>query len=216
MASESLVESLIQQGLIEIDQKYGKNGSRPRIYYGVEHTIDVINDFTSIGRLALERGKITVEELQLGKLAASHHDNDKDASHGEAERNSAGIIAKRMAKTGAFAIEAIDRVWRMIDCTKVEHEGNKVLQFPGSDYLCKALCDADLAALGKPFETFKEVSTRFYRDINDNPEAVPGREFWIAEIELLESHTYFTSEANELFPYQAENAEQLKKLISKP
>lgn len=210
MATKESHASLIAEGLAEVERRYGMTGISPKLYHGLEHTLEVREAGLQIGRLAVERGKILLEDLPLIDLATCWHDAFRDAPPGEAERISARMLVDRMKRTGEFSLDAMSKVGSMIVGTTVKLVGNTVIQLTGDDYPSKILADADLSALGKPFDVFEPAMLRFYRELHENPSAVPDESFLRGEIELLESHEFFTEEARELFPHQTQNAQCIR------
>lgn len=212
MNSERAASLLIEQGLAELDSRYGANGLRPKQYHSVHHTLEVMGDAVTMARLAAQRGEIQEEDIPLIRLAACYHDFEHDLPRGEAEARSAQIVMDRMQRLGAFGVNAITKTGSLIVGTTVKFVEEKLVQAASNDYAEQILADADLAPLGKPFRVFWDRTTNLFSEELDPKPFVPDRDFYIKEAKILKAHQFYTREARELFPYQQENIRKLEQL----
>lgn len=212
MNKERAASLLIEQGLAELDSRYGENGLRPKRYHSVYHTLEVMSDSVAMARLAAQRGEIDREDISLIRLAACYHDFEHDLPRGEAEARSAQVVMERMQRLGAFGVSAIAKTGSLIVGTTVKFVEDKLVQAASSDYAEQILADADLAPLGKPFRTFWDRTVNLFSEELDPRPFVPDRDFYIKEAKILKGHQFYTREAKELFPHQQENILKLEQL----
>lgn len=204
------VDELTKHALSEIARKYDSGDSR-RPYHNTTHTLHVIGDVNTLGRLA----KLHSAENQLLQVAAAFHDvvhnGDDDPTN---ERKSADYAVKCMKGYPVFSKAHIKVVQKAILATKCIQKYPKITQSPGKDYMSQLVCDADLASFGKPFDEFYESAMYYFEELyGAGHESTDQYAKYIqAEIVLLGNHEFWTNEANTLFPNIATNIVNLRKL----
>lgn len=204
---------MIDEGLAELKQKYGSNGTEAKSYHNEEHAKDVMAAARTIGDMAAAAGKIARDDVPLLELAACYHDMEHSLLGRQNEDASAAIIMQKMRQAGVFSDEEIGKVKRMIEATIVEFPGGTFTQSATDDYITQIMADADMANLGKEFEVYWDRARKLWSEHHSNRiQMTPGEldDFINSQITFLQSHTYYTPETEALFPHKASTIARLQ------
>lgn len=216
MAQRTALITEIQNAAFEkIQRDYGHLP-----YHNLSHTEFVVN---AAQKLAKDR-KLPKSEQELLVLAAAAHDvvldadsltRDYDAKN---ERASGEWLTTRMAKhPEAFSDEDRCRASLIIEATTVKHrkEGLNQSALPGHA-LSELLCDADLAALGSPWDIYEEKMRAYFNEIHPNGTPLDWRDYLKLQVSILREHHYYTEEAQKRFHHLKENAARVETLLGYP
>lgn len=207
------VERIKTSVLKLIDRKYGPAGNEPKFYHNTKHTLAVLAAAEEISNLAFSRGLISERDRQLVTIAAVCHDSHHSAKRRNNELLSANFAKSQMRKAGVFTDAEQDLVWNMIMATQVKFTDKKVYQSArAGNYMDQLLADADLSNLGQPFEQYWQGTSNLYQENH----GAPGSTKEVARfgLEFIKKHSFYTKEANQLFPHQADNIVHLQELLS--
>ncbi len=196
--------ALGREALEEIADKYDENGTSPKAYHNTAHTLDVVEATDLIAHAR------RVPYRQYGNLiiAAIFHDYEHDQSEfGVNESESVMAAVSAMSKTGKFTKEDYREVSDLIMSTLTQVARGRITQNVPSEYIPgMIIADADLSAFGRPPGAYWERALNLYQEyggeITDNSAL---KKFAAAQVEILDKHRFFTTEAEELFPYRWEN-----------
>jgi predicted metal-dependent HD superfamily phosphohydrolase len=197
--------------------KYDENGISPHAYHNGRHSLDVEQAAVAIGIRAVANGKITHKSTTLLEIAPPFHDIEQGLGSGANEIESADIAVEQMEDTGAFEVWEIEAVNQMILSTITTFVDGVMKQSADAEglddemvYLCRIMADADLATLGAPWETYwNRVEGLQLELLGEDPTAEARRTFLEGQLRLLQNHVFFTDEARELYPYQADHIGRL-------
>jgi predicted metal-dependent HD superfamily phosphohydrolase len=209
-------DGLITDGLALVEQKYGLQSSDYLAYHNTEHTNDVMRAAEAIGHAAQLQGKITELDVELLILAACYHDAEHGMHGSDNEHESIHIVTKKMFDSGAFTEHEIAKIEALIKATIVLSSTDGIIQSATNDYATQILADADLSNFGKPFKEFWDRSKKYQLEYSKVPfeelnKAAQGK-FITSQIKVLQKHTYYTPEANEIFGHKLQNIEYLKNM----
>ncbi|MFO0882022.1 MAG: hypothetical protein U0491_01050 [Candidatus Saccharimonadales bacterium] len=203
-------KKLINDCLIELDQKYGSNSKHFLPYHNAEHAHDVMDAAVLIGK----EQKLDSHTIELLELAACFHDIEHGIGRGEDEKASARIASERMTSIG-YSTEDAHRVTEMILATTVDFRDGAINQSATDDITTQIIADADLASFGRPFATFWDRSLKL-RQENGHTSELVGQEkqdFLRSQISVLEKHSFYTEAAAQIFSHTAENIIALRALL---
>lgn len=209
---EKATSLLVKAAYATIEAKYGPEGTNPKPYHNVMHTRDVVEALSELADLALSRGKITDRDKALLLIAGAFHDTEHDFKSGQNEAASADIAAAAMRNETLFTLSDQNKVQAMIMATEVQLiDGYPVQLVPDNNFFAGLMADADLSSLGRPTSFFRDRSYAMFREMfGDNASATDRYAFLRIEERLLSQHQFFTPEARELFPHQAENLADIR------
>lgn len=212
------INLLIDQALVEIEEKYGKNGTHPLTYHNTEHTKDVINAVELMGKQAVGVNNITDRDLQLLQLAASYHDIEHGL-HGRAnEDKSIEIVTAKMKQHTVFSSNDINIVKKLILATITNVDNGTIVQSATENYLEEIIADADLSAFGREFDIFWDRSKKLYNEHHilhfDDIDTVQKIMYIQTQIEILTKHRYYTKDAKHIFNQKHQNITKLYKLLN--
>lgn len=167
-------------------------------YHSFPHTEDVL---TEALRLAL-CDELSDRDCHLLAIAAVMHDTGfiKQAQHNEPI--GAANAREAMTRHGGYSEAEIALVEQMIQDTALVVRDGKLRQVPNTE-LSKYLLDADLGNFGR--DDFFEKSMLQFRE-----SSMDWDDFQLRTLELLESHTWHTAAAQQLWQVQKE--ENLREL----
>lgn len=213
MDTSAATKYLIEQGLEHIRESYGPRSAYPQAYHNAEHAEDVMNATKLIAAEAAIQDKIPTNYVDLLVLAACYHDavHKHPANDGQDETASAQMIADKMHATGAFAEEHIAIVGTAIMATRWRIDSNTIRQAVSDDYTTLILADADLASVGRPFDTFWDRSLKLKQE-QGNTQSDP--DYIAAQLTFLRNYRFLTPEAEEHFPHRAANIQHLEELLA--
>ena len=205
--------SLINDGLVLVDTKYGPHSSNYLAYHNAEHTCDVIEAAEKIGLAAFNNSKITELDVELLILAACYHDAEHGMHGSNNEYESIRIVTEKMKGTGEFTEQEISKVAELIKATIVVSSKKGIVQSATNDYATQILADADLNAFGKPYEVYWDRSKKYYEErvgaSFDSADASEQRHFIDGQINVLQTHKYYTKEAETVYPNTSSNVTKL-------
>lgn len=212
------IDLLIDQALLEIEAKYGKNGTYPLTYHNTEHTKDVINAVELMGKQAVRVNNITDRDLHLLRLAASCHDIEHGL-HGRAnEDKSIEIVTTKMKQHTVFSSNDIKIVKNLILATITKVQNNVIIQSASDNYLEQIITDADLSAFGRDFDIFWDRSQKLYLEHSNVHYAditIDQKTSYIqSQIKILSNHTFYTKEAKQIFNQKSQNISKLYQLLN--
>jgi predicted metal-dependent HD superfamily phosphohydrolase len=206
-------EAIVEKQLLRIDQLYGPGGRFPQKYHNRQHTIDVVASTRAIAGLALERGKITEQDVPLLVIAAGGHDLFYDPKRkGHNEKRSAEITIDMMKPFTCFEPEHVRDVGKLVMATTVKSFFPRLIQsVDPADYRTGIIADADLFSFGMPFPEFKPRAFAYLDElVETNQQRL--MQYLDGECVLLENHQWHTAEAAELFPHVVENVDAVRGL----
>jgi len=210
---EQAVDELIDIAQKRIKQEYGEGGPNYHAYHNTAHTQSAIDAAVAL----CERASIPPRESGLCRLAVAFHDvvHNGDSAP-DNEQLSADFASTMMKTSRLFTSKDIKHVEHVILATKCVQKYPKIIQSPlPHDYLAKLVCDADLSSFGKPYEDFYNSAIAFYVELYGNKEnPVQLRKYLEVELTLLSNHTFWTKEAEELFPNASDNYKILAKKLA--
>ena len=214
---EKAAWELADEALVIVDAKFGPQGSQPKGYHNLEHSRDdVVDGVVEIADLALSRDKITLKDKTFLIIGAGFHDVTQELGSGMNEWSSAKTARSAMRKKAIFDSGDEDTVDRIIMATRVEFKDGVMRQLvPKGDFLAELLADADLSSLGRPWETYWERATGLFTELLEgkDPTMQDKISFIETQVTLLTNHEFYTEEARECFPHQAENLESVQAIL---
>lgn len=206
---EHVIFLLVEDGLTEIERRYGPDGLEPKPYHNANHTRDVIDAAIQLADAAIETGKIKPKDKDLLILAACYHDFEHGLGSGLDEAESARYICGKMRESGYFSNDEIAEVYKMIMATQVYFiEGQLHQSAAPDDIMTQLMADADLSTLGKSPPIYWDRARRYLAEVSgrtDAPTAGDLVSFSLAQDSFLCAHQFYTEEARHLFPYHDEN-----------
>ncbi len=206
-------EAIVEQQLLRIDRLYGPDGRFPQKYHNRQHTIDVVASTRAIAALALEKGKITDQDVPILVIAAGGHDLFYDPKRkGHNEKRSAEITVNMMKPFTCFEPEHVEDVGKLVIATTVKSFFPRLIQnVDPADYRTGIIADADSSSFGMPFPEFK---SRAFAYLDELVETTQQRlmQYLDGECVLLENHQWHTAEAAELFPNVLGNIDAIRGL----
>lgn len=218
MIKEKIIHQIIDEGIALIDTKYGKDSPHYLAYHNTEHARDVMDAAVRIGEIAYINGVISKDDIALLELAACYHDAEHGKHGSENELESIAILAGKMQKTDAFTEEDIEKVTAMIKATIVQSVKGSIVQSATENYLTKILADADLCSFGKPLEIFWDRSKKLLfentKTVFDSLGMQEKASYINRQIDVLQTHTYYTQEAFKLYPNKQENITKLRSILT--
>lgn len=205
---EQACEDLINIAQQRIADEY--DGGRPnyRAYHNSNHTQSVINATVELCKHA----NTPHRKASLCKLAAAYHDVVHNGDSDPANEQLSADFATTMMKTSKlFTAQDVKHVQHMILATKCTQKYPKIIQSPPShDYESKLLCDADLASFGKPYDEFYASAMNYFYELHGQDASDEElRKYKYIERTLLQNHSFWTEEANSLYPHAPENYRRL-------
>lgn len=200
-------------GLESIDRRYGPNSKNHKKYHNADHPRNIVRPAVeAICRLA----GVPIRERKLLEHAAIYHDYFNGIYRGLDEELSAKAAVRAMEETGVFYAADSSLVRWVIPGTACQLEGPHIYQKAAEmDEYAQILADADLAAIGMPPEISWPSAISLHEEFYPDMPLVGGEIIKLAqfEIEVQRNHTYFTSEAQELFPHKHQNIDYLQSII---
>ena len=211
-AFEQTCEDLIEIAQRRIAEEYDEGCPHYHAYHNSTHTQNVIDATLKL----CERAGTPRRKACLCKLAAAYHDivHNGDSAP-ENEPLSADFAAIMMKTSKHFTTHDIKRVQHMILATICTQKYPKITQSPlPHDYEAKLLCDADKAGFGKPYDEFIKSAMDFFHELHgDEAGDEELRKYNEIECTLLSNHSFWTKEANELFPFAQDNYKKLTRSL---
>ncbi len=170
-------------------------------YHNFEHELDVYAD---VGVLALLEG-FSNKERHLLKTAGLVHDALFEPGYPYNEERTASFVKKTLPNLPYgldYSPEDTKTVARVVLATKPPTNPKNKLE--------QALCDADVANLGKP--EFYEKSNKLREELS-----VKDDEKWYQmQLDFLNSHKYYTKSARKLWnPGKREHIRELEKKLKR-
>jgi hypothetical protein len=189
--------------LTEIEQRYGPQGETPKAYHNAEHTEEVIDASQKIGEVACQSGRIDSNDIPVLMVAAAYHDIEHTGANGRDERVSADRAQDAMRQQGEFDTKQIAMVRTTILATRSRLISNRIVQeVTDTYYMPNILADADLAYLGKPFDSYMSRALLFLEEKHAEGKSpwATREDFMLTQAPLLGNHRFHTREAAGLFP----------------
>jgi predicted metal-dependent HD superfamily phosphohydrolase len=214
---ELVARSLVDKALMELEKLYRVDSTDPKAYHNREHAMEVIDAAEQIANELIAHDLLSPDEGDLVVIAAAYHDISHQKGRQTNEEESAALAEEAMRATGLFSEEEIARVKSAILATKVSFPEGKFQQniSEDSDILSKILADADLASLGRDYDSFWKSSLNLWRE-NEGRSTVTYEEityYMPGEIKFLKDHRFHTQEAETLFPNKPANIAELERLL---
>lgn len=208
----SLITTIQQTAFEKIRKDYSHLA-----YHNLSHTEFVLK---SALELAMDKN-LPESERELLTLAASAHDVIQDHNpltpnyNADNERESANWLITQMKQyPDAFSDNDLYRIPIIIAATYVKHreDGLKQSALTGHQ-LSELLCDADLAALGSPWNIYEPIMTAYYNELHPNSTPKDWKSYLELQVPILLQHHYYTQEAQKRFSHLRENAEKVEKML---
>lgn len=177
----------------------GADLSKDFLYHDLSHTLDVYKSASHLGELC----NISEEEMLLLQTAALYHDVGLIFSlEGHEEKGTE--IVKEVLPDFEYTPKQIELINSMILSTALPQSPKTPLE--------ELLCDADLDYLGR--DDFFVLASRLHLEWNRmGVKKMPFQDWIIMEKHFLETHTYFSKQAQDLrCAGQQENLNQLKSI----
>ena len=211
-ARTSLIQTIQQAAFSKIEQDYGHLA-----YHNLTHTKFVLQSALQLG----DDRNLPESEQELLTLAASAHDviQDHDSLadnyNADNERESGEwLVAHMKQHPDAFPNQDMHRILIIIAATYVKHREDGLQQSALNGHqLSELLCDADLAALGNPWEIYEPHMKTYYQELHLNGTDKDWENFLRLQVEILREHHYYTQEAQQRFHHLRENAEQIEEML---
>jgi predicted metal-dependent HD superfamily phosphohydrolase len=212
MQRTSIVEVIKQAALDKIQQNYSELA-----YHNLGHTEFVLQEAL---KLAQDRG-LSESETELLTLAAVAHDviHDEDPLdndyNAENEHASGTWLVNQMRQfEGAFTEKDLVRIPIIIDATYVKHREDELRQSALTGHqLSELLCDADLGALGSPWDVYFPKMKAIYDETMPKGKDEDWKEFLELQIVILLQHHYYTPEGQKRYSHLRENAEKVEEML---
>ncbi len=205
----------IQQAALQIIQEHYKE----RPYHNATHTGFVIESAI----LLAQDADLPQDQLELLTLmAAAHdliqaHDPLADSYLGENENKSADWLAEQMENASEFAEDEIEQARRGIESTYIRHREDGIKQSAEfGDFLSELLCDADLANLGSPWDTYFPKMKAYFKEIVPDATKEEWEHYLRLQVPILLQHHYYTTVAQERFHHLRANATKIEELLKNP
>ena len=157
-------------------------------YHNINHIRDVLQSAITIG----ESEKLSIEELNMLKIAALFHDAGFIYTAKGHEEKGADMVKEYLPEYG-FSPDQIQQIENMILATRIPQTPTTKLE--------KILCDADLDYLGR--EDFYQIGNTLFEEMKTHGVVETEREWNLVQKTFLESHRYHTS-------YGKTNREKIK------
>ena len=167
---EKEVNVICEAALQEVARKYGTgigDGETPLAYHHLGHTLDVDHMFLALAARSLQNQNIKVQDIDLGRMAASCHDMEHGLGRGASEDFCSAWLRQAMYEADCFSAEEIDAGDLMVQATKVWFDDGYAIQRPGKLYLCKLIADADLSNLGRDKVTYWYWSMALLKEMKE-------------------------------------------------
>ncbi|PIR13320.1 MAG: hypothetical protein COV50_06225 [Flavobacteriales bacterium CG11_big_fil_rev_8_21_14_0_20_35_7] len=186
-------------------------------YHNLSHTEFVLK---SALELAMDQN-LPESERELLTLAASAHDVIQDHNpltpnyNADNERESGEWLTAQMKQhPDVFSDNDFYRIPIIINATYVKHreDGLKQSALTGHQ-LSELLCDADLAALGSPWNIYEPNMRAYYQELHPNGTDENWKNYLKLQVPILLQHHYYTQEAQERFCHLRENAEKVEGML---
>jgi predicted metal-dependent HD superfamily phosphohydrolase len=213
---ETATRITIAEALLTVDSKYGLSSLSPKHYHNTLHTLEVISAARAIGNLAVKKGLLELAVLDLLSIEAAWHDVEQDLGMGDNETASADFALAEMSKFGVFSEEDKKQVRLGIEATAVKDIDGVVTQFADlNSLMAQIMADADLSSLGYQTDEYWHRAKNLFKERHPGQvlEGEALRSFADQQTKLLARHVFYTPDAAELFPYQAENLSFVKSLL---
>lgn len=171
-------------------------------YHNLEHTMDVYQSAIQIA----EKEKTGEHELILLKTACLYHDSGMLLDYRKHEEMSCKLARESLPGYG-YSDREIESVSNMIMSTKLPQDA--------SSFLEKIICDADLDYLGR--DDFFMIAHRLRLEwIRLGVKNFSLKEWYLSQIEFLQSHAYFTPTAKKNRNYgKQRNLEMIQEILGK-
>ncbi|HET7528865.1 MAG TPA: HD domain-containing protein [Candidatus Saccharimonadales bacterium] len=207
------ISQLTRKATFLVKEKYGARSPDPRPYHGIEHTLWVMSAAYMLGRRAVQNGNIPAWQLELLLLDGAYHDVFHERGATNNEHKSAQLAAADMAAAGVFYDQEIALVQDGIIATQVQSAtSRRIVQSAESrSYFARLMADADLSSFGAPHNVFWDFAQRYFAETNPGVE-FKGQafdDFVRQHVHIVGGHKYYTDEARQVFPYQAQNVDFL-------
>lgn len=222
---KSRTEQMVDQGLDEMEKRYGEKSPSPKKYHNEQHVLRVV---LAAEKIAKTEG-LTEKEIDLLKIAAAWHDVELGMG-GENESISAVLCADEMHKTGWSANE-IEVVRRIILATRyfikedvihqmVEDE-TEMIEEHRVGLMGRIIADADVSANGADWDIYKSCGLALGREVGrvGDGDEEGNEEFWKWQLGFLdgllnERGGFYTQGAKKVFPHMAGNLEEARRRAS--
>ena len=186
-------------------------------YHNLSHTELVLQ---SALQLAEDRG-LPESERELLTLAACAHDVIQDRNplssdyNADNEQKSGEWLVSQMKQhPEAFGGNDLRRAPIIINATYVKHREDGLHQSAQSGHqLSELLCDADLSALGSPWDIYEKKMKAYYKELHPNGTPEDWKNYLKLQVSILLQHHYYTKEAQERFYHLRDNAERVEKML---
>jgi len=218
MPKRRAVRFLVACAQETISERYGPRSENPKPYHSLNHTNLVIDSARSLANKAHERMLIKPNDKRLLVIAAAYHDIVHNGGDSEAE--SAEEAAQAMRNAGVFSEEEVQTVKEMILATRIQpSEGTIIVQSPQpGNTLQMLIADADLSSFGLPWEEYLKTAMLYFYETN------PGKsldgdqlvEFFKRQKRVLENHSFFTPEAEQVFSSKGHNIDTITRFLADP
>ncbi|MCT4613251.1 MAG: HD domain-containing protein [Marinifilaceae bacterium] len=162
--------------------------SKKMLYHDLKHTQDVVASCEFIGK----KEKRSLNDIILLKIAALLHDIGFIVSYKDHEDHSQDI-ARTILKKYKFPTNYIEKVCRLINCTKE-------VCVPKDD-LSKIIKDSDLDYLGR--HDYIPISNKLYLELRNFGILQEMRQWRAMQVKFLSRHKYYTD-------YSINNRESIK------
>jgi predicted metal-dependent HD superfamily phosphohydrolase len=166
-----------------------------------------VGSVSALADMSIAKGRLNPRDKSLLIVGAAFHDVEQDLGSGAIEEASSATAREAMQSESVFTVEDQDLVDRLIMGTKIHFEDGVMKQTAErEDYLVRLLADADLSSLGRPTDIYWARSVGLFHEFfGESPTKDDQIAFLNNQITPLTHHVYFTEEAVELFPHQADN-----------
>jgi len=209
--------SIIEGAYDLVDEKYGVNSEHPKNFHNLVHTANVVEAAMAMADKALANGKIKPNDKKLIAIAAAYHDTEQQLGGGANETASAVLALEAMRQIGTFSQIDEQDVTDMIMATKIYFDENGIMrQSASDDYRTQIIADADLSHLGGPTELYEERFISLFREFNPTLDTDDDKfkAFLKNQEAFMQNHSYYTSEASNIFNGKDTNIEYTKDLVS--
>jgi predicted metal-dependent HD superfamily phosphohydrolase len=218
MLNPGTLQGLVNGALKEIEELYGTEGQTPLAYHNQGHTAQVVEAARKITGRAVVARKISRDDETLVVLAAAYHDRVQREGSGVNEYKSSQLLHEMVVRVLHWGDrqDLMATFEEAIMATRVEYIGGIMRQAVDDDssYTAKILADADLSILGEKPEIHFPAVRGLLRELHgENPSREETVKFLTNQMRLLETHEWFTEEAEQLFPHQRENAEITRRML---
>jgi len=171
-------------------------------YHGLEHTFDHV--LPAAMRLA-ERYELGQQEVDLLRVAVAFHDIGWIIERTEHEKESVRI-AREVLPSYGFQEATIDRIAGIIKATRLPQSPQNLLE--------QIMVDADLDVLGRKDYWIRNEDLR--SELSLNGHRMSDEEWYLNQLQFLESHSYFTDAARQLRDEgKRTHIEELKKRLDR-